>query len=196
MANPRDMRGEPGLFLDRDGVINVEKNYVYRIEDFEFMPGIFDLCRLAVGRGYRIIVITNQAGIGRGYYSEEAFQGLTRWMVEAFAAEKAAITAVYHCPYHPEHGIGEYRRESRCRKPNPGMLLDAASDWNLILTDSVLVGDKPSDIEAGRAAGVGCNILLDPASEFVDVPASACVSSLHEVTKWLATLGQEPIRWD
>jgi D-glycero-D-manno-heptose 1,7-bisphosphate phosphatase len=143
------------LFLDRDGVINVDRNYVHRIEDFEFMPGIFELCADAGALGFEIVVVTNQAGIGRGYYSEAEFLRLTGWMVGEFAARGVTIARVYHCPYHPTAGVGEYRRDSWDRKPNPGMLLRARDDLVLDLGRSALVGDKDSDIAAGRAASVG-----------------------------------------
>lgn len=148
------------LFLDRDGVINVEKNYVYRIEDFEFLPGIFDLCAAARDLNFRLVVITNQAGIGRGYYSEEDFHRLTRWMMGQFQDRSIVIDRVYHCPYHPAAGIGEFRRESFDRKPHPGMILRAQRDLDLILPGSMLIGDKDSDIEAGRAAGIGYLVKL------------------------------------
>src|SRR4030095_1199750 len=143
------------LFLDRDGVINVDRGYVGHIEDFEFIPGIFDLGRAAHSAGLLIIVVTNQAGIGRGYYTEDDFQTTTAWMVNQFRAQGIPIARVYHSPYHPTEGVGEYRRESFDRKPNPGMLLRAQADFDLDLARSVLVGDKDSDIAAGRAAGVG-----------------------------------------
>ena len=145
----------PALFLDRDGVINVDRGYVHRQEDFEFMPGIFELVRTANKRGYLVVVVTNQAGIGRGYYSELQFLSLTSWMKECFRIEGARIDAVYFCPFHPEYGIGVYRQESDCRKPNPGMLFQAAKDFEIELTKSIIVGDKLSDMEAGRSAGVG-----------------------------------------
>jgi D-glycero-D-manno-heptose 1,7-bisphosphate phosphatase len=148
------------LFLDRDGVINVEKNYVYRIEDFEFLPGIFELCSTARRLGFLLVVITNQAGIGRGYYSETDYQRLTGWMQDQFRAHGIEIDRVYHCPYHPTAGIGEYRQDSFHRKPNPGMILTARDELGLDLSESVLVGDKDSDIEAGRAAGVKHNLRL------------------------------------
>ncbi len=148
------------LFLDRDGVINVEKNYVHRIEDFEFVEGIFDLCLHATGKGMAIVVVTNQAGIARGYYTENEFQDLTRWMCGRFAEQRVMVDAVYHCPYHPEHGVGQFKRESFDRKPNPGMILRARDELGLDLSKSILIGDKHSDIAAGRAAGVGRNILL------------------------------------
>lgn len=148
------------LFLDRDGVINVEKNYVYRIEDFEFLPGIFDLTATARELGLALVVVTNQAGIGRGYYTEADFQRLTDWMLGEFMARGIGIDRVYHCPYHPTAGVGEYLRESFDRKPNPGMLFKARDELDLDLRGSVLLGDKASDIEAGRAAGVGHLLLL------------------------------------
>lgn len=148
------------LFLDRDGVINVERDYVHRIEDFEFVDGIFDLCREAQAQGYLLVVVTNQSGIGRGYYTEEAFQALTAWMNAEFARHGARIARVYHCPYHPDAGVGEYRAESFDRKPNPGMILRAARDLGLDLAQCVLVGDRLSDMQAAEAAGVGCRILF------------------------------------
>jgi histidinol-phosphate phosphatase family protein len=105
-------------------------------------------------------VVTNQLGIGRGYFDERAFADLTRWMCDRFTAESAQIARVYHCPYHPVHGVGAYRCDHPWRKPNPGMLLQAASDLGLDLKQSAIVGNHISDIEAGAAAGVGVRILL------------------------------------
>lgn len=150
----------PALFLDRDGVVNVEKNYVHRIEDFEFVEGIFDLCRVATTRGWPVVIVTNQAGIGRGLYTPGQFGLLTEWMLARFREEGAPLTAVYHCPYHPQHGVGEYRRESPDRKPGPGMILKARDDWNIDLPRSAMLGDRLTDIEAARAAGVGLRLLL------------------------------------
>jgi D-glycero-D-manno-heptose 1,7-bisphosphate phosphatase len=144
----------PALFLDRDGVINIDHGYVHRPEDFEFMPGIFELVRFANERDYRVVVVTNQAGIGRGYYSEEQFHKLTDWMCERFTEQGCKIDKVYFCPFHPEHGIGVYKKDSEYRKPNPGMLLMAATDLNLLLNESILVGDKLSDIDAAVSAGI------------------------------------------
>jgi D-glycero-D-manno-heptose 1,7-bisphosphate phosphatase len=153
----------PALFLDRDGVINIDYGYVHRPADFNFIDGIFDLCRTAKARGYLLIVVTNQAGIGRGYYTEQQFHTLTDWMRAQFAEQDAVLDAVYFCPTHLEHGKGTYKLDSQFRKPGPGMILQAAQEHDVDLTNSVLVGDKESDIEAGLAAGVGCNILFSPA---------------------------------
>jgi len=151
---------QKALFLDRDGVINVDSGYVHKSEDIEFVQGIFDIARLATEGGYLLIVITNQSGIGRGKFSETDFWNLMSWIKNRFAAENCPLTAIYSCPYHPIHGVGEYRQESSFRKPNPGMILAAQAEWSIDLSKSVLIGDKPSDIDAGIAAGVGTNLLV------------------------------------
>jgi len=145
----------PALFLDRDGVINVDHGYVHKPEKFEFVSGIFELVATANRVGYFVVVVTNQAGIGRGYYSEAEFHALTNWMKSRFVEHGGTIDAVYFCPYHPEHGIGEYGRESKFRKPAPGMLLQAKSELGIDLEQSIFIGDKPTDMAAGRSAGVG-----------------------------------------
>lgn len=149
------------LFLDRDGVINIERCYVHTRDAFLFQDDIFDLCRAAQALEYLLVVVTNQAGIARGYYTEGEYLELTDWMLATFLEQEIQIARVYHCPYHPIHGIGEYRRDSFDRKPNPGMLLRAKGDFDLDLASCLLIGDKLSDIAAGRAAGVGTTILLD-----------------------------------
>jgi D-glycero-D-manno-heptose 1,7-bisphosphate phosphatase len=155
----------PALFLDRDGVINVDHAYVHKKDDFEFIEGIFDLCRKAKQRGYLIIVVTNQAGIGRGYYSEKDFVRLTDWMKQVFLSEEVEINHVYHCPYHPQHGIGTFKKDAECRKPNPGMILKACGDFNIDLESSILIGDKASDIKAGKNAGITKNLLFISAND-------------------------------
>jgi D-glycero-D-manno-heptose 1,7-bisphosphate phosphatase len=142
------------LFLDRDGVINEDYGYVHKIEDFHFREGIFDVCRAAQKARMKIIVVTNQAGIGRGYYSVNDFKILTSYMSEKFASEHIYISDVYHCPYHPEHGIGHYKKASFCRKPNPGMLVIACSDHNINPRTSLMIGDKESDRKAAMALGI------------------------------------------
>jgi D-glycero-D-manno-heptose 1,7-bisphosphate phosphatase len=179
----------PALFLDRDGVINVDRAYVHKREDFEFIDGIFDLCRQARAFGYLIIVVTNQAGVGRGYYTEQDFAELTAWMCDIFSKEKASIDKVYFCPTHPESAIEQYRTESDFRKPAPGMILLAAKEFNISLHDSILVGDKISDVEAGFAAGVGHNIL------YCAVPGAAPSSWLGVVVSDLREVFGYMKRW-
>lgn len=151
-----------GLFLDRDGVVNVDYPYVYQKENFEFIDGIFTLCRTAAALSYKIFIVTNQAGIGRGYYSERDFHELTRWMCEIFVQNGVAIDKVYFCPNHPTHGIGSYRVDSTRRKPGPGMILQAADEFEINLQDSLLIGNNESDILAAKAAHVGCALLYCP----------------------------------
>jgi len=152
---------QSALFLDRDGVINVDHGYVHRAEQFEFIPGIFALVRFAAQElRWPVVIVTNQAGIGRGYYDETSYQTLTRWMCDRFARENAPIARVYHCPHHPEHGVGEYRLDHPWRKPHPGMILQAASDLDLDLPSSAIIGDKIGDMQAGFAAGVGLRIRI------------------------------------
>lgn len=158
------MTARPALFLDRDGVINVDHDYVIKPENFLFIDGVFDLCREAKRLGYWIFVVTNQAGIGRGYYSETDFHRLTEWMCGVFRSEGAEIDGVYFCPFHPEYGVGDYKMDSECRKPKPGMIVQAAREYEVDLCRSVLVGDKGSDIQAGLTAGVGRNFLFLPPS--------------------------------
>jgi D-glycero-D-manno-heptose 1,7-bisphosphate phosphatase len=177
---------KPALFLDRDGVINVDHAYVHRPQDFHFIDGIFDLARHARGAGYRLFVVTNQAGIARGYYTEDDFHRLTSWMCERFEAELAPIDKVYYCPYHAEHGIGHYKVDSPLRKPRPGMILQAAAEFNLDLTRSVLVGDMDTDIEAGMAAGVGRNLLYRPQ----DTPAPGRIARLAEAMDYLVSVAR------
>lgn len=144
----------PALFLDRDGVINIDRGYVHKPEEVEFFDGIFELCLTAQSFGYLIIIITNQAGIARGLYSEQDFLCLTEWMNDVFKNNGIVIDRLYYCPFHPEHGISQYKVDSINRKPGPGMILQAERDFDLDLGKSVLVGDKESDIQAGIAAGV------------------------------------------
>lgn len=174
---------KPALFLDRDGVINVDHGYVHTPENFEFVDGIFEVVATAKRAGFLVVVVTNQAGIGRGYYSETQFHALTDWMKARFAERGGQIDAVYFCPCHPEHGIGQYRRESEFRKPAPGMLLLAQRELDIDLSSSIFVGDKASDMQAGRAAGVGRLLLLGDTDLS---PDSSTVRQLTDVLPYLA----------
>jgi D-glycero-D-manno-heptose 1,7-bisphosphate phosphatase len=176
------------LFIDRDGVINRERNYVYRIDDFEFLPGIFTSLKKFNYLGYLIIIITNQAGIGRGIYTEEDYNKLTTWMLDEFKNNGVEITDVYFDPYHPEHGVGKYKKESYDRKPNPGMILKASEKHALNLKKSILIGDKLSDIQAGLNAEVGKLFMVSTGHKTKGVPVPyecKLVNSLDEVLKML-----------
>ncbi|HEY0161723.1 MAG TPA: HAD family hydrolase [Edaphobacter sp.] len=177
------------LFLDRDGVVNVEIGYLHRIEDVRFVPGIFSLCRTAMRLGYRLMIVTNQAGIARGYYTEADFESLMFWMRGELRAQGVELDAVYYCPYHPEHGVGEYKREHEDRKPGPGMLKKAAQEFGLTLAESVMVGDRCSDIAAANAAGLRQAFLLVGTEEKGCQGDHIVVADLAEMERWLVEKG-------
>jgi D-glycero-D-manno-heptose 1,7-bisphosphate phosphatase len=141
------------VFLDRDGTINVEKNYLYRIEDFEFIDGAPGAIKRLREGGYLIVVVTNQSGVARGYYTLEDVDRLHRYIQRELSEFGTAIDAFYTCPHHPTSGLGELRQECDCRKGRPGMLLQAAAEHHIDLAGSFIIGDKCADIEAGRRAG-------------------------------------------
>ena len=141
------------IFLDRDGVINKEKNYLYKKEDFEFIDGVFDACKYFQKLGYQLIVVTNQSGIARGYYQEEDFQKLTQWMLGQFTNQGLRILDVFFCPHGPESTCS-------CRKPKPGMLLEARGKYNIDMKNSWMIGDKEADVQAANAAGIENTILV------------------------------------
>jgi D-glycero-D-manno-heptose 1,7-bisphosphate phosphatase len=171
------------LFLDRDGVINHDTHFASCKDNFKFIDGIFDLCRTAKQLSYHIFVVTNQSGIGRGYYSEEDFWSLTKWMCQRFESERAAITEVFYCPYHPEFGVGQYKNDSFDRKPNPGMFLRAGKKYQLDLSRSIMVGDKATDMEAAKNAGIGIryHYLANNRAKFPSDAATDVVSNLSEI---------------
>ena len=158
-------------FLDRDGVINIDHAYVHKIEEFDWVPGVLEAARTLSNAGYLLVVITNQSGIGRGYYDESDFARLTDWMKARFAKAGAPIAGVYFCPHHPEKASPPYRTDCQCRKPHPGMLLKAAADLGIDLPSSIMFGDKPSDMTAGRSAGCLERVLLG--TDGIGIPTSS-----------------------
>ena len=164
------------LFLDRDGVINIEKDYLYKIKDFEFIDSIFEVCKYYQDSGYLIFVVTNQSGIARGYYSEDDFDKLTLWMIEKFKKNGVNISKVYHCPHYPD-----ISGKCFCRKPKPGMILDAAKEFSVDLKNSVMIGDKERDIEAALNAGIKTTYLLDESKSIKNSKATYIISDLKEV---------------
>jgi D-glycero-D-manno-heptose 1,7-bisphosphate phosphatase len=158
------MSRRAALFLDRDGIVNLDTGYVHRPADFVFRPGIFALCAAARARGLALVVVTNQAGIGRGYYTEADFHALTDWMLARFSARGIGFDAVEYCPDHPTHGVGPYRRDTPRRKPGPGMILDASAALGLDPARSAMLGDRATDMQAAAAAGIARRLLL-PADE-------------------------------
>jgi len=166
------------LFLDRDGVINREINYLYKIEDFEFIDGIFELCKQYQSLAYEIFVVTNQSGIAREYYTQEDFDRLNEWMVQEFKKSGIVISKVYSCPHHPD-----ISGECTCRKPHPGMLLEAQSEFNIDMSRSIMIGDKERDIEAGLNAGLKETYLFDFEGSVMDSKATKIVNKLDEIWK-------------
>ncbi|MEL7230997.1 MAG: HAD family hydrolase [Pseudomonadota bacterium] len=150
MNDPR-----PALFLDRDGVINVDKTFVARVEDVEWIDGAADCIRTFKARGWFVIAVTNQTGIAMGHYTEADMQAVHGYMQDELSQQDAAFDAIYHCPYHPDATFARYRKDSIDRKPRPGMLLSAMADFPIKREASFLIGDKQTDIDAAHAAGIG-----------------------------------------
>jgi D-glycero-D-manno-heptose 1,7-bisphosphate phosphatase len=134
-------------FLDRDGVINRDLAYVHKVEDFHFTEGCIDALTQLQNKGFTLFIVTNQSGIGRGYYSEDEYQRLTEWYVNVLSDAGVSVAQVYHCPHSPED-------ECTCRKPKPGLFLQAARDYDIDFSASIMVGDKHSDMDAAKAAGI------------------------------------------
>ena len=149
------------IFLDRDGVINKEINYLHKIEDFEFINGIFEACQYLESLNYKIIITTNQSGISRGYYTESDFQKITKWMLSQFNNNNIDILDVIHCPHLPSDFCD-------CRKPKPGMLLSAKTKHNIDMENSWIIGDRENDIKAANNAGIINTILVKSGHE-IDV---------------------------
>jgi len=141
------------IFLDRDGIINKEKNYVFKIKDFEFINGVFSACQYFDRLGYKIIIVTNQSGISRDYYSETDFKIITDWMVSQFKNNQINILDVFHCPHSPESNCN-------CRKPKPGMFTSAKNKHNINMEKSWMIGDSERDIQAANLAGIKKTILI------------------------------------
>jgi D-glycero-D-manno-heptose 1,7-bisphosphate phosphatase len=148
------------VFLDRDGVINVDRGYTHRVEDFELIPGSAEAMALLQAAGWRLVVVTNQSGIARGLYSSDDYERFTAHMRARLQAAGVHLDAVLHCPHLPDAVVAAYRQACDCRKPAAGMLLRAARELSLDLPGSVFVGDRLSDVQAGRAAGVGRCVLV------------------------------------
>lgn len=141
-----DSVGKKAVFLDRDGTINVEKNYLYKIEDFEFIEGVLEALKKLSDAGFLLIIITNQSGIARGYYTEKDYGILNSWLLETFAKNGIKISASYFCPHLPDASVERYRTICNCRKPNTGLFEQAVNDFNIDLKKSFAIGDKIRDL--------------------------------------------------
>jgi len=153
------------IFLDRDGVINHEVNYLYKISDFKFIDGIFEACISFKKLGYQIIIVSNQSGIARGYYSEDDYQNLTKWLINQFKEKKINILDSFHCPHSPNDNCS-------CRKPMPGMFLAAKKTYDIDMKRSWMIGDKETDIQAAIASGIG-NTILVSSGHIINTESSA-----------------------
>lgn len=168
------------LFLDRDGIINIDKGYIHKPEDVEFVDGIFDLLKYAIDRGFDLFVVTNQAGVARGLYAESDVLKLHEFMSEKLKEEGITVKEFFHCPHHPEFG-----GECLCRKPAPGMLLEAKDKYGINMAESMIIGDKRSDVQAGKNAGLSRCILVSGRYEASDVPeADYFAHDLHDALKY------------
>lgn len=177
-------------FIDRDGVINRELGYVHRIEDFEIIPEAVIGLRTLQAAGFILVVVTNQAGIARGLYTEAAFERLTEHMEKTLSEAGVYFHGVYYCPHHPDGRISRYRSVCSCRKPRPGMLQQAACDLSIDLNASIIVGDKASDIAAGKTAGVRYAVLVRSGhaiSADEESTADACLPDLAAAADWVVT---------
>jgi D-glycero-D-manno-heptose 1,7-bisphosphate phosphatase len=173
------------VFLDRDGTVNVEVQYLNKVEDFHFIPGVPEALKRLKEAGFLLVVVTNQSGIGRGIYDEAALQKVHEHMHAELGKLGVTVDACYFCPHHPKHALGDYLKECACRKPLPGMLHQAADDLDIDLASSFMIGDKLMDVQAGINAGCTSLMVLtgygaaqsDEAPEgvriFPDMPAAA-----------------------
>lgn len=182
------MTGRRAAFLDRDGVINRDTGYLHRWEDFEFLPGVLGALQRLHGAGHPLVIVTNQSGIARGYYTEAAYQALTTHMCRTMAEAGAPPLAVYHCPHHPAGQVPGLAVDCDCRKPRPGLLRRAATEHALDLDASFMVGDKLADVQAARAAGVGRAYLVrsgQPLQPGAADSADAVFPDLAACVNWL-----------
>lgn len=175
-------------FIDRDGVINEERGFVHRSADFEFIAGSVAALRQLRAAGYLLVVITNQSGIARGLYPESAFHELTAYMRQRLAASGVTLDSVQYCPHLPDAPLAQYRRDCECRKPRPGMLLAASQALDIDTAQSILVGDRIADIEAGRAAGVGRCYLVRSGKPLADGDLIAADGSFADLAHCAAAV--------
>lgn len=172
------------VFLDRDGTINVEKHYLYKITDFEFIPGALDGMKLLSNAGYLLIIITNQSGIARGYYTEDDYQTLNRYMLQECEKNGIKITDTYYCPHLPEARIKDYSLDCECRKPKTGLFRQAIEKYNIDLSTSYAIGDKLRDLSICEKTACMGYLIDGFNSENGELPAGVkAVSSLAEAAE-------------
>lgn len=182
---------KPAVFIDRDGVINLDRGYISKVDDFEFIDGVFEACLALKEMGYLLVLVTNQSGIARGYFTEDEFISLTEWMDWSFSDKGLELDGIYYCPHHAQHGNETYKKECDCRKPKPGMFFSARDDLDIDLAQSVMIGDKEDDMRAAEAAGVKTKILVRTGKAITaeaEKQASALLDSIADVPLYLKAL--------
>lgn len=174
-------------FLDRDGVINEEVNYLHKIEDFKYIPRCIEALSIIKELGYQIVIVTNQAGIARGYYSEKEYELLTRWYLGDLKEKGIDVLEVVHCPHHPDGVVKDLSIKCQCRKPNTGLIDEVVSKYGIDLESSFLVGDKLTDLTAARRAGIKSRFLVESGHKIDEVIDEECtvLSDLFEVARFL-----------
>ncbi|EPE37370.1 D,D-heptose 1,7-bisphosphate phosphatase [Candidatus Photodesmus katoptron] len=179
---------KPAVFLDRDGVLNVDYGYVYNKSNFDFIDNVFEATRQLQCMGYILVLITNQSGIARGLFTKKDFLSLTTWMYRSFLKHKVEFTGIYYCPHHPTLGLGKYLTQCNCRKPKPGMLIKARDYLNIDMKNSVMVGDKVEDMIAANRANVGTKILVrtgNPLTKKGEILSTKVLDSIKNVPEYL-----------
>lgn len=173
----KELPKKRAIFIDRDGTINVDHGYTYRIEDFHFLPKAIEGLKMLAKLDYKLIIITNQSGIGRGLYTHKQFEEVTQHMLKELTQHHLHIDKVYHCPHHPDE-------KCTCRKPEIGMLKQAEKDFNLDLRHCFMIGDLDKDIEAGKRAG--CKTILIKNKEYaVTTTPDVTVTTIVEAAEWI-----------
>lgn len=155
------------IFLDRDGTLNIDYGYVHDIDHFHFIEGSIEALKALQEMEYALVLVTNQSGIARGYFTEEEFNQLTEWMDWSLEDRGVHLDGIYYCPHHPK-GAGKYKKECDCRKPKPGLLLEAMADLGIDPKKSIMIGDKLDDVIAGKQANVGTTVLVQTGKEVTE----------------------------
>lgn len=177
------------IFIDRDGVINLDHGYVHDIDNFQFIDGVFSACKKLKELGYKLVIVTNQSGIARGYFSEETFQQLTEWMDWNFVDNGVELDGIYYCPHHNTAGLGDYLIDCDCRKPKSGMFISAAKFLKIDLSKSVMIGDSLSDMQAAESAGITQRLLVKTGKELTKQAiekATSVLGSIKDVPEYLS----------